>query len=309
MSKLSFEGRVAVVTGAGRGIGRAYALLLGERGAHVVVNDLGGGREGGGTDERPANDVASEIVAAGGVAVADTNDISTKVGASALIDAAVERFGKIDVLVNNAGIFKVASFGDADLENLQKHIDVHLIGTFLTGLAAWPHMVKQKYGRIINTGSAGMFGLPDNVSYAAVKAGIIGLTRQMKIAGEPHGIKVNVIAPAAFTRLAGDESSVSAQSAEVAGMSTALVAPLVAYLAHESCPVSGEVYQAGANRFARIFIASTSGYLHEGPSNPTIEDVVDHWKEINDETDYYVPQTLFSWAAEYMKHMQPSRAS
>ncbi len=181
---------------------------------------------------------------------------------------------------------------------------MHLIGSFLTSLAAWPHMVEQQYGRIVNTASAGIFGLPDNLAYAAVKAGVIGMSRQMKIAGEPHNIKTNVIAPAAFTRLAGD-SSVAERNAENdrPEMSTTLVAPIVAFLAHESCPVSGEVYQGGAGRFARFFIAGTNGYVHTG-SHPTIEDVAAHWDEINDETDYYVPATLWDWAAHYMTHMQ-----
>jgi NAD(P)-dependent dehydrogenase (short-subunit alcohol dehydrogenase family) len=304
MGEFRFDGRVAVVTGAGRGIGRGYALLLGERGAKVVVNDLGGGPEGGGADERPAHVVVDEIVAAGGEAIADTNDISTEAGARNAVSAAVEHFGGIDILVNNAGNFKAASFGDADLENLTRHINVHLIGTFLASLAAWPHMVERHYGRIVNTASAGIFGLPDNVAYAAVKAGIIGMSRQMKIAGEPHNIKTNVIAPAAFTRLAGD-SSVTEKNAqnERPEMSTTLVAPIVGFLAHEDCPVSGEVYQGGAGRFARFFIAGTNGYVHS-ESHPTIEEVAAHWQEINDETDYYVPSTLWDWASHYMQHMQ-----
>jgi NAD(P)-dependent dehydrogenase (short-subunit alcohol dehydrogenase family) len=304
MSDYRFDGRAAVVTGAGRGIGRAYALLLGERGASVVVNDLGGRPEGGGADEGPATEVADEIVAAGGNAIADTSDISTEAGAQAAIAAAVEQFGRVDIVVNNAGNFKPAGFGAADLENLTRHINVHLIGSFLTSLAAWPHMVEQQYGRIVNTASAGIFGLPDNLAYAAVKAGIIGMSRQMKIAGEPHNIKTNVIAPAAYTRLAGD-SSVTERNAQNdrPEMSTTLVAPIVAYLAHEDCPVSGEVYQGGAGRFARFFIAGTNGYVHTG-SHPTIEDVAAHWDEINDETGYYVPSTLWDWSTHYLKHME-----
>jgi hypothetical protein len=156
-------------------------------------------------------------------------------------------------------------------------------------------MVEQGYGRIVMTGSTGMFGLPTNLSYATAKAAVIGLTRSLTTAGAAHGIKVNVIAPAAFTRMAGNAK-------EPPHMSPHLVAPMVAFLAHEDCPVSGEIYAAGGGRFARIFIASTEGYVHPG-SEPTIEDVAENWATINDETGYSVPSDLTDWSAEFMKHL------
>ena len=162
MNELNFEGRVAVVTGAGRGIGRAHALLLAERGATLVVNDLGGSIEGEGTDAGPASAVASEILAAGGVAIADNSDVATPAGAQALVDSAVERFGRLDILVNNAGIVRWAGFPKLDEDNLAKHLAVHVGGSFNTTRAAWPHMVDQGYGRIVMTTSAGLFGLPNN---------------------------------------------------------------------------------------------------------------------------------------------------
>ena len=253
MDQHSFEGRVAVVTGAGRGIGRAYALLLAGRGARVVVNDLGGSMEGVGADAEPASTVAAEIVAAGGVAIADTSDVATTAGAEALVDAAVEQFGRLDILVNNAGIIRWAGFPEADADNLARHLAVHVGGSFNTTRAAWPHMVEQGYGRIVMTTSTGMFGLPDNLSYATAKAAVIGLTRSLTTAGAAHGIKVNLIAPAAMTRMAGRPPPDSTT------MSPDLVAPMVAFLAHEACPVSGEIYTAGAGRFARIFIAVDRG--------------------------------------------------
>jgi len=296
----NFQGRVAVVTGAGRGIGRAYARLLADRGANVVVNDLGGSMEGEGSDAEPASTVAAEIVSAGGVAIADTSDVATTAGAETLVGAAVERFGRLDVLVNNAGIIRWARFPKADAENLERHFAVHVAGSFNTVRAAWPHMVDQGYGRIVMTTSAGFFGLPDNLSYATAKGAVIGLARSLTTAGAPHGIKVNLIAPAAFTRMAGpaDDGNRSAQ------MAPELVAPMVAFLAHEDCPVSGEIYAAGAGRFARIFIASTVGYLHRGPT-PTIEDVAEHWATINDEVGSWVPEDLTEWSATFMGHLLP----
>ena len=292
-----FDGRVAVITGAGRGIGRAYARLLADRGARVVVNDLGGSIEGEGTDAGPASAVATEIVEAGGAALADTNDIASVAGAEALVDAVVDEFGRLDVLVNNAGIIRWAGFPDADAENLERHLAVHLGGSFNTTRAAWPHMVGQGYGRVVMTTSSGMFGLRNNLSYAAAKAGVIGLTRSLATAGGAHGIKLNLIAPAAMTRMGGGE----APGAEE--MAPDLVAPMVAYLAHEDCPVSGEIYAAGAGRFARIFIAQTEGYVQSTPA-PTIEDVAQNWAAINDETGYTIPADLVSWSAAFTAQLR-----
>ena len=300
MNKHRFDGRVAVVTGGGRGIGRAHALLLANRGASVVVNDLGGSMEGVGTDAEPASAAAAEIVAAGGVAIADNSDIATVAGAEALVDAAVEQFGRLDIVINNAGIVRWAGFPEADADNLERHLAVHVAGSFNTTRAAWTHMVEQGYGRVVMTTSTGMFGLPNNLSYATAKAAVIGLTRSLTTAGAAHGIKVNLIAPAAVTRMAGRGAGSAEMSAE---MAPELVAPMVAFLAHEACPVSGEIYAAGAGRFARIFIASTVGYVHP-EREATIEDVARNWATINDESGYYLPADLTAWSAAFTAHLR-----
>jgi NAD(P)-dependent dehydrogenase (short-subunit alcohol dehydrogenase family) len=304
LDELRFDGRVAIVTGAGRGIGRGYALLLGQRGAHVIVNDLGGAPDGTGADPAPAQEVAAEIVAAGGSAVANGDDVSSAAGAQGIIDAAVEHFGRVDIVVNNAGMVRRATFPEADLDNLEAHIGVHALGVFHTCRAAWPHMVRQQYGRLVNTTTQGILGLAHTFSYSAAKAAVVAMTRNMRVNGAAHGIKANLILPAAMTRLGGGEPRPE--------MSPDLVAPMVAYLAHESCAVSGEMYLAGGGRFARLFIGATEGYLKQ--DSPTLEDVVEHWDQINDETGYYVPADLPAWAAEFLGHLNvpaapPSPAS
>ncbi len=271
-------------------------MLLAARGAAVVVNDLGGAVDGTGTDAGPAGEVAEQITAAGGSALGEASDVATAAGAAAVVDAALERFGRLDILINNAGIMRWAGFPEADEDNLARHLAVHTIGSFNTARAAWPHMREAGYGRIVMTTSSGVFGLPNNTSYATAKAAVIGLTRSLVTAGAQHGIKVNLIAPAAMTRMAGGGGP--------ADMTPELVAPMAAYLAHESCPVTGEIYSAGAGRFSRLFIAETQGYVHPAP-DVTIEDVARHWRAINDETGYSVPADLMSWSAAFLSHLSP----
>jgi NAD(P)-dependent dehydrogenase (short-subunit alcohol dehydrogenase family) len=305
LDALRFDGRVAVVTGGGRGIGRAHALLLAERGAQVVVNDLGGSMEGTGADDRPASTVAAEITTSGGTAIADHGDMATVEGAQALIDTAVGTYGRIDIVVNNAGIIGWAGMPDVDADNLERHLAVHVGGSFNTTRAAWPHMVEQGHGRIVMTTSAGVFGLPHNTSYATAKGAVIGLTRSLRTTGASHDIKVNLIAPAAYTRMAGEVDRDGDADPMASRMAPELVAPMAAFLAHESCPVSGEIYTAGAGRFARVFIASTPGYLHQGTA-PTVEDVAARWSAINDETGYFVPTDLMDWSARFTAHLRPA---
>jgi NAD(P)-dependent dehydrogenase (short-subunit alcohol dehydrogenase family) len=275
----------------------------------VVVNDLGGSMEGEGADTAPASTVAAEIEDTGGTAVADAHDVADPDGARALIDTALRSFGRVDIVVNNAGIVRWAGPPEVDLDNLHRHLSVHVDGSFNTAMAAWPHLAAQRYGRIVMTTSTGIFGLATNTSYATAKAGIIGLTRSLAVAGTRHGITVNAIAPAAFTRMAGAAEDGRArqdagQDARAQHMAPALVAPLVAYLAHEDCPVTGEVYAAGARRFARVLIASAPGYVHAA-GTPTIEDVADHWAAINDPTGAVCPADLMAWSRAFLDHLPP----
>jgi NAD(P)-dependent dehydrogenase (short-subunit alcohol dehydrogenase family) len=303
MNELRFDGRVAVVTGAGRGIGRAYARLLADRGAAVVVNDIGGTKEGEGSDPGPASDVATEIEIAGGKALADTNDVATDEGGRSLVAAAVDTFGRIDIVVNNAGNIRWGGLPQADLDNLDSHLAVHVRGSFNTTRAAWSRMVDQNYGRVVLTTSTGMFGLADNLGYATAKAAVIGMAHSLSVAGVPHGIKVNLIAPNAWTRMGAHPSDgLDALDRPAPSlMEPELVAPMACYLAHEACQVSGRIYLGGAGRFARIFVGVTEGYVAPG-EHPTMEDVAANWDAINDEVGYYVPADLRDWSAHYMAH-------
>ena len=253
--------------------------------------------EGEGADALPAEEVVSDIASSGGTAVADTSDVSTSAGAQAVVGAALDTFGRIDILINNAGIIRWASFPEADEDNLARHLAVHTVGSFNTARAAWPHMTENGYGRIVLTTSSGIFGLPNNTSYATAKAAVIGLGRSLAVAGASHGIKVNLVAPAAMTRMAGDD-----RDGDSRVMAPELVAPLVAYLAHQECPVSGEIYAAGAGRFARIFIATAAGYVHPGPE-VTMENLAEHWAAINDDAGYSVPADLRGWSTAFLDHL------
>jgi NAD(P)-dependent dehydrogenase (short-subunit alcohol dehydrogenase family) len=265
-----------------------------------VVNDLGGTKDGAGADPQPARQVADEITAAGGVAIADASDISQPAGGQALIDVAIAEFGRVDVLVNNAGNIRWGGLPEVEVDNIEAHLAVHTKGSFNTVRAAWPHMLAQNYGRVVLTGSSGMFGLPDNLGYATAKAALIGMARSLTVSAGDRDIRVNVIAPNAWTRMAdrsGDDDPPA-----VARMEPELVAAMAAFLAHEACPVSGEVYLAGAGRFARVFVAVTDGYVHPDGVAPTVDAIAANWSRINDETGYYVPTSLAEWARHYMSH-------
>ena len=283
--QLGFDGRVAIITGAGGGLGRAHALLLASRGALVVVNDLGGAVDGTGSDKGAAERVVDEITAAGGEAVADTNSVSTPEGGAAIVQTALDAFGKVDIVVNNAGILRDKSFHNMTPELLDPVLDVHLKGAFHVTQPAFVKMREQGYGRIICTSSAaGIFGNFGQTNYGAAKMGLVGLTRVLAVEGAKYDVKANAIAPLALTRMT--ESLMGALGEK---LDPALISPLVTFLAHDSCPVSGEVFAVGGGRVARVFIGETKGYAKAGLSP---EDVRDHWDEITDVEGYSIPANL-----------------
>ncbi|ODQ97311.1 short-chain dehydrogenase [Mycobacterium intermedium] len=300
-NELRFDGQVAVITGAGGGLGREYALLLASRGARVVVNDIGGSVTGEGANSEAAHAVTKEIQDQGGEAVADTHSVTNPEGGQAIIDAALTAWGRIDILINNAGIVGDAPFEDMTADRFEPLLDVHLRGAFHVTRPAWRVMREQRYGRILNTCSAaGILGAVNMSNYGAAKTGLIGLTRVLAAEGADRNIKVNAIAPIAYTRMLAQslESAVPAYDPTAQAilddlanqylrkLDPALVAPVAAFLTHPDCPVSGEIYTVGAGHVARFFIGRTRGFYHPALS---VEDVRDHLDEIRDEARYTVP--------------------
>jgi NAD(P)-dependent dehydrogenase (short-subunit alcohol dehydrogenase family) len=277
---LSYDGRVAVITGAGIGVGRSHALDLARRGARVVVNDLGAAVDGTGAEASVAATVVAEIEAAGGEAVANTDSVSAPGGGEAIVQTALDAFGQVDVVINNAGILRDASFAKLTQEQLDAVLDVHLRGAFAVTQPAWRLMREQGYGRIVNTSSgSGLFGNFGQSNYAAAKMGLVGMTRVLAIEGAKHNIKVNAIAPVALTRMT--EGLVPAD----ADLRPELITPVVAYLAHEDCAVSGHVYSVGGGRVSRVFSGVTAGI---NSAELTAEMVAESMEQIDDVSDFTV---------------------
>jgi NAD(P)-dependent dehydrogenase (short-subunit alcohol dehydrogenase family) len=275
MTELRFDDRVAVITGAGRGLGRSYALLLASRGAKVVVNDLGVTRYGAEPDKSPAQDVVNEIRAAGGEAVASTDSVSSEEGGQAIINQAIDTYGRIDILIANAGFNRPASLKEVTLENFEAILGVHLMGGYHVARAAFPLMCAQKYGRIVLTSSiAGAYSEKTLAGYAVAKAGLVGLSNVLALEGVAEGVQSNAILPSAETRLAeGRDTSMFPD------MCSELVAPMVAWLCHEQCKVTGEMLVALAGRVARAFVTETAGVYQPEWS---IEQIAQRWGEIGD---------------------------
>jgi NAD(P)-dependent dehydrogenase (short-subunit alcohol dehydrogenase family) len=285
MADLGFDGKVAIITGAGGGLGRSHALDLARRGALVVVNDLGGASDGTGQSTTAAQAVVDEITAIGGEAIANYDSVATPEGGAGIVQTAIDTFGRIDIIINNAGILRDTSFKNMTPDQLNPVLDVHLRGAFYVTQPAWQIMRDQGYGRIINTSSgAGIFGNFGQTNYGAAKMGLVGFTRVLAVEGAKNNIKANAIAPVAKTRMTEELLGAAADR-----LAPELVTPIVTYLAHEDCPVSGEVYSVGGGRVARVFVGVTPGHFDP---DLTPEGVRDNLEKIHQEEGYEVPGNL-----------------
>ncbi len=286
MSQVSFENRTVIVTGAGNGLGKAYALELGSRGARVVVNDLGGAVDGSGSGNTPADEVVNEIIANGGEAVANYDSVATKEGGASIVQTAIDNFGTVDAVVNNAGILRDKSFAKMEEEDLNAIIDVHLKGTFFVCQPAFIQMKEQGYGRFVNVSSpSGLFGNFGQLNYGAAKMGIVGLTNVLAIEGAKYNIKANVIAPNAATRMT--EELFGEDMSKLLTVDN--ITPLVVYLASEQCDVTHEIFSAGGGRFARIGISTDVGYFN---ASAKAEDIFANIGEIRDLSNPIYPTSL-----------------
>lgn len=293
MSVLGYDGKVAIITGAGGGLGRQHALMMAKRGALIVVNDLGGSIDGLGSNASAAQIVVDEIKAIGGEAVADHNTVATPEGGQAIVQTAIDTYGRVDIVINNAGILRDKAFHNMTPDLLNPVLDVHLKGAFYVTQPAFVHMREQGYGRIISTSSAaGVFGNFGQTNYGAAKMGLVGFTRVLGVEGARFNIKANAIAPLAMTRMTEDILGALKDK-----LAPELVSPLVAFLAHEECPVSGQLFSVGGGRVAHVFLGETNGYY-----SPTLtpEDVQNNWETITARDDFSVPSNLGEETAMFL---------
>lgn len=290
MNRLTFEGRVAIVTGAGRGLGRAHARLLAERGARVVVNDLGVAMDGSGASREPAETVVAEIGIAGGEAVPSFDSVATESGAAAIVLTALEAFGRLDIVVHNAGPATFAPFGSMSYEQYRQLVTTHADGGFLICSAAWPHMERQRFGRIILISSqAALSGLPNQVHYVMAKTALTGLARALALEGAALGIRANALSVTGYTRMMQGffhpdvsdrpaiESMAHAEDWWRRYVRPELVSAVVGYLAHEHCQFNGAILDTGAGRISLQFLGMTDGFVD---LDLTPESIRDHLPQI-----------------------------
>lgn len=297
MNKISYAGQVAIVTGSGRGIGRAYAIELAARGASVVVNDLGGV---GSAEGAWADGVVNEIRAAGGKAVASYDSVATIEGGQAITDAALREFGTVDVVINNAGFLRRGLFADIPLSHAREIVEVHLLAAFYVTQPAWKVMAAKKYGRVLMTSSAASFGMQANSNYAAAKAGLIGLTSSLAQEGEELGIRVNAVLPYARTMINVDSPSVGPEASRVVRlqqelrprMSTESVVAAALYLTSPDCKITGQAISALAGRYACTSLTLAKGWLRDTVDGVTVEDFRDHLDRVLDPAGGFAPGSL-----------------
>lgn len=294
---IDFTGQVVVVTGAGRGLGRLFALDIARRGGSVVVNDLGGTMHGDGVDSRVADQVVEEIKRAGGIALASYESVATPEGGEAIVRTAVDRFGRLDAVVSNAGIFNSAPFEDLSQADWRRMLTVHLDGGFYLSQPAFRVMKSQGYGRFVFiVSSAGLFGQPLEAHYGAAKAGLFGLTNVIAVEGAQHGILANTVLPFAFTRMVSEtvpDPEYLKESGFLNAIQPKLVVPIVVFLASRACELSHHNYSAGAGRFARVFVGLGEGWLAQPGSNPTADDIATHLNEVSATEPFTVPMSIF----------------
>lgn len=308
MSNLRFDGRVAVITGAGRGLGRAYAMLLAERGAAVVINDLGVTTMGKDPSRAPADEAVAEITARGGRAVANFGDAGEEADAKAMVDQALEAFGRLDIVIANAGgVESNEPFGQMTRAVFDSMLRTHLGGPFAISREAWPHMAAQGYGRIVITSSPGALGVEGIAHYCAAKAGALGLMRALSVEGPKHGIHANAVMPGASTRLmaantGGEGRPGGPAQTGMPNLPAEMVAPAVAWMAHEDCQANGEIVSAGGGFIGGVFYGLAPGYAQQ---DLTIETARDHWAEASDPTGYTLGATLADAGGAMMRKLAP----
>jgi NAD(P)-dependent dehydrogenase (short-subunit alcohol dehydrogenase family) len=279
MSEIRFDGKVAIVTGAGGGLGRQHALELARRGAKVVVNDLGGAMDGSGGSSEAARKVVAEIEAAGGEAIANGSSVTDDAGVARMVTDAMERWGRIDILVANAGVLRDKSFSKMEMSDFEFVLNVHLLGTVKPAKAVWEIMKAQNYGRIVvTTSSSGLYGNFGQTNYGAAKLGIVGFMNTLKLEGQKNNVHVNAISPVAGTRMT--ENLMPPEI--VARLAPEAVTPGVVFLCSEEAP-TGAILTAGAGAFAMARIVETEGVFLQG-ADLSVEGVRDHWAQIADET-------------------------
>jgi NAD(P)-dependent dehydrogenase (short-subunit alcohol dehydrogenase family) len=294
---IDFTGQVAIVTGAGRGLGRLFAMEIARRGGSVVVNDVGGTMHGEGADSSVADQVVGEIERAGGVAVASYESVASPEGGEAIVRIAVDRFGRLDAVVSNAGIFNSVPFDELSHADWRRMIGVHLDGGFHLSQPAFRVMKSQAYGRFVFiASSAGLFGQPLEAHYAAAKAGLLGLSNVIAIEGAAHGILSNTVLPFGYTRMVTDtvpDPTYLEESGFLKAIQPDLVVPIVVFLASRSCELSHHNYSACAGRFARVFVGLGEGWLPEPGRSPTADDVAAHLTDVSATQPFTVPMSIF----------------